>query len=437
MSAKQKKRALKKPEPTPGVAIPLGGILVMMGIGILLVLGARAGQGQVLHLMDLLPFGLWLVSALILTLFLRAGGYRGPGALPGMILILSAVGVLVRSRMEGSVEGLTGWNHLVQPLGFVWIWLGWLFSRRGRVSCMQPFWPLTYMLSLALLAGLFVMGTQFRGAMYGPGGMTPSEILKIFLPITLAGFFTSKAFDWTRRPCWNPPVGGLCLLGLGWAALSALLVLYKDMGLVLLLSVMLVVMLVAVTRSWSWLILFAGILAGSVWWVIEYMAHGARRFHSWLNLFADPTGANWQVLQGLTGLYAGGLSGTGLGGGQPDRLPIAGSDFVYAVYGEEMGYLGCLLLLALFAGLLRQTSLVANEQEEPFAGSLATGLAALLAAQVVVNIAGVVTLLPITGITLPYISQGGSSYWVISIQFGLLLGLADRTQGGKKAKGRR
>jgi cell division protein FtsW len=168
--------------------------------------------------------------------------------------------------------------------------------------------------------------------------------------------------------------------------------------------------------------------------VTRYMDHGARRLQAWMDPFADPTGSGWQVLQGLTGLYAGGLTGTGLGGGRPDRLPIAGSDFVYAVYGEELGYIGCVLLLGLFAQLILRSAAVANIQTDRFSGLLASGLAAVLAVQVVVNIAGVVTLLPITGITLPYISQGGSSIWVTSILFGLLLGMAEP---GEEKKGKR
>ncbi|MEX2606133.1 MAG: FtsW/RodA/SpoVE family cell cycle protein, partial [Kiritimatiellia bacterium] len=403
----------------------MGGILLLMGVGLLLVVGARAREGQTLHLMDLLPFALWLVSTLGLVLFLRIGGYRGSPALPGFILLLSAVGVLVRSRMEGSVEGVTGWSHLVQPLGFVWLWLAWWFSRRGRLKWLRPFWLPAFVLSLGIVAGVIALGSQFRGAMYGPGGMTPTELLKLLLPISLAGFFSWREAAWKNRPCWNPPVGRILLLGAGWAVLCGLLVIQRDLGLVLLLSLMLVVLVVSVTRSGSWFVLFAGVLAGSGWLILNHVAHGARRFHSWLDPFADPTGSGWQVLQGLTGLYAGGLTGTGLGGGQSERLPIAGSDFVYAVYGEEMGYLGCLLLLLLFAGLLREAARVANEQEDAFSGSVAVAVVALLAVQILVNIAGVVTLLPITGITLPYISQGGSSYWVTSVQFGLLLGMAD------------
>lgn len=417
-------------------SIPLTGIMLLFAAGMLLVLGVRSNAGQVLHLSDLLPFLLWVGSAFVLAGLLRMGQYRGGEALPGLILLLSAVGVLVRSRMEGSIDDLKGWRHLVQPLGFVWLWLAWVLSRNGRVRGLRFFWGLSFLASLAVLGGLIVLGSRFRGAFYGPGGLTPSELLKIFVPLTLAGFFSAGEDKWEGRSVWRPPLGQCVLLLTGSGLLCGLLVWQRDLGLVLLLSVTLVVMLIAITLSWSWGLLFMGAIGGAGWLVMRFMDHGARRLEAWMDPFADPTGSGWQVLQGLTGLYAGGLTGTGLGGGRPDRLPIAGSDFVYAVYGEELGYVGCLLLLILFLQLLRRSAAVANLQSDTFSGLLATGLVAVLAVQVVVNIAGVVTLLPITGITLPYISQGGSSIWVTSILFGLLLGLAEpgEVKGKKKRK---
>jgi cell division protein FtsW (lipid II flippase) len=434
MRAKKSQPQKKAAETATRSRIPLSGILMLFLAGMLLVLGVRATAGQVLHLSDLLPFGLWITSALLLVGFLRAGGYAGNPVLPGLILFLSAIGVLVRSRMEGSVDDLKSWRHLVQPLGFLWLWLSWVFSRQGRVKTLRFFWIPSFLLSLAVLGGLILLGSRFRGAFYGPGGLTPSELLKILMPLALAGFFAAGESKWQGRACWRPPVGQSFLLLCGWGLLCGLLVLQRDLGLLLLLSVTLVVVLIVATRSWSWGLVLVAAAGGAGWLVMRYMDHGARRLQAWMDPFADPTGSGWQVLQGLTGLYAGGLTGTGLGGGRPDRLPIAGSDFVYAVYGEELGYIGCVLLLGLFAQLILRSAAVANIQTDRFSGLLASGLAAVLAVQVVVNIAGVVTLLPITGITLPYISQGGSSIWVTSILFGLLLGMAEP---GEEKKGKR
>lgn len=430
MSAKRKSRKTAKKKSASGrkskspFFFP-GTLVVLMTAGMLLVLGARVLGGEQLGVYDLMPFALWTGSSLLLALLLRLGGYAGPRGLPAAILTLSAIGVLVRSRMSGSIEGLGGAALWIQPLGFVWIWLAWLASRRNRMEAWRSFGPAAYVLSLMVVGGLLVAGTRFRGAMFGPGGLTPSEILKLLIPVALAGFFAADLKKWHGRACWNPPPGPVLLLGGGWGVLCGLLVLQRDLGMVVLLSLMLMVLMVQVTRSWSWAWVGAGLVAGGAWLVWTYVAHGASRLQAWLDPFADPTGSGWQVLQGLSGLYAGGLSGTGFGEGEPDRLPIASSDFVYAVYGEELGFIGCVLLILLVAGLVKQASAAAVRNPNAFSSLLAIGLTAQLAIQFFVNIAGVVTLLPVTGITLPYISQGGSSFWVASLQFGLLLGIGD------------
>lgn len=401
------------------------GILLLMCCGVMLVLGSRAGEGQVLSWGDVLPFGVWLVSSLLLILFLYIFGFSGFSSLVSAILLLSGLGVLVRARMTGAVEGVGDMALWVQPLGFAWIFFTWLFFRKNRAEALKSFWPLAALLSPGLIGAVLALGSRFRGAMYGPGAMTPTELLKVTVPFALAGYFSHREALWKGRPCWNPPLASFLFLGIAWIVLCGLLVLQRDLGLLVLLSLTLAFMLMAVTHSSSWGLLTLAAGAGGLWAAAKVFAHGARRLEAWQNPFADPTGAGWQVLQGLSGLYAGGLAGTGLGAGRPDRLPIAGSDFVYAVYGEETGYIGCLLLLGLYGLLLRSGFRIASNQHQPFSYLLACGICASLAVQTLVNIAGVVTLLPITGITLPYISQGGSSFWVTSVQFGILLGLSE------------
>ena len=438
MSAKKKSRSKKKGtskkkasagKQTVSNPLPLWNLLLLMTAGLLLILSARSIGGEDLSSLDLLPFLLWGASAVLLTLLLKIGRYQGPSALPGAVLALSALGVLVRSRMSGSVEGFGGFSLWIQPLGFVWIWVAWLMSRRNRLETWKHFGGLAYLLSLGVIVGLLVLGTRFRGAMYGPGGLTPSELLKLFVPLALAGFFAGQQKKWKGKGFWNPPPFQFLVLGGGWILLCGLLVLQRDIGMVVLLSFMMMVMLVQVTHSWSWAVLSTAAMAGGGWLVWTFLSHGARRLEAWLDPFADPTGSGWQVLQGLSGLYAGGLAGTGIGEGEPDRLPIAASDFVYAVYGEELGFIGCVLLILLLAGLIKQCAMSSSRNPNAFSSLVAIGLTAQLAIQFFVNIAGVVTLLPVTGITLPYISQGGSSFWVASIQFGLLMGIGDLKKG--------
>lgn len=405
--------------------IRFGAISLWMFAAMALVLGARAAEGRPVYAFDLLPFGLWWAGAAAFAIALKLGRYRGVPALPGLTLMLSGIGVWARARIVGSVQE-AGWVDLVvYPFGFVWMILAWWMCRNGRARLLRPLAPLAYLLSLGVVGALLALGARFRGAMYGPGGMTPTELLKVLVPIALAGFFASREKLWKNRSLFRPPPGSLLVLGAATLALAALLVAQRDLGMGVLLGLTLTGVMVVATGRWSWAV-GAGVPVAALAVVVpRVFEHGARRFEAWLNPFADPTGAGWQVLQGLSGLFAGGLAGTGLGGGRPDRLPIAGSDFIYAVYGEEMGFLGCVLLLALYGAILRQGFRAAERATDSFSRLLAAGISLLLAAQVGVNIAGVVTLLPVTGIPLPFVSLGGSSAWVTSLQLGLLMALSE------------
>ncbi|MCC5843748.1 MAG: FtsW/RodA/SpoVE family cell cycle protein [Verrucomicrobia bacterium] len=404
------------------------GIVGLVTVAQVLVLSARAGEGRPLMMMDIWPYLFWLVSSAAVAVALKAARWRGSGALLAGIFLLSGLGVVVRSRMSGMSPGVTDMHVLIQPAGFALLFGAWFCFRRGRVELLRPFWGLSLLLMLGLAAGMLVLGARYRGGLYAPGGLTPTEILKLFAVLGLAGFFSRPNADWEGRGVFRPPLGDTFFLLVIWGSLAGMLVLHRDFGLFLLLSATALVMLMCATCRLSWGVAALAAMAGGVWAVLRYFAHGARRFEAFLDPFSDPTGSGWQVLQGLTGMYAGGLMGMGLGAGRPERLPIASSDFVYAVYAEDAGFVGSVLLLILFARIFRSGVRITRRQEEDFARLLGAGLVASLAVQTLVNIGGVVNVLPITGIPLPYISQGGSSYWVTSLHFGLLLALSDRAR---------
>lgn len=423
-----KKKAAKagRVKDTPKPVVYFLGTITLVFVAQLLVLGARAGEGRPLMLMDLWPFLLWLLSSAAVALSLKAARWRGSGVLLAGVFLLSGLGVVVRSRMSGMSAGVRDMHPLIQPAGFLLLFGCWFCFRRGRAGGLRPLWGLSLLAMLGLAAVMLVLGTRFRGGVYAPGGMTPTEVLKLFAVVGLAGFFSRPGLPWKGRSVFRPPPVDAFAFLLLWTALAGMLVLHRDFGLFLLLSATALIILMCATRRLSWGAAALAGIAGGVWIILRYFSHGARRFEAFLDPFSDPTGAGWQVLQGLTGLYAGGLTGMGLGAGRPDRLPIASSDFVYAVYAEDTGYIGSLLLLSLFAMLFRSGVRIVRLQDQEFERLLAAGLLASLAVQTLVNIGGVVNVLPITGVPLPYISQGGSSYWVTSIHFGLLLALSDR-----------
>lgn len=409
----------------PPVAF-FAGIVLLVTAAQLLVLSARVQEGRGVMMMDLWPYVLWVLSSAAIALALRLARWTGSGTLLGGIFLLSGLGVVVRSRMSGTFPGVTDMHVLIQPAGFVLLFLCWFFFRRDRMRLLRPFWGLALLLALGLAGAMLAVGSRYRGGVYAPGGMTPTEVLKLLVIVGLAGYFDRTADRWRGRSAFRPPVGGVLFLGMVWGLLAGMLVLHRDLGMVLLLSATALVMLMCVTERNSWGLLAAAGAGAGVWAVLRFFAHGARRLQSFLDPFSDPTGAGWQVLQGLSGIYAGGLTGVGLGEGRPERLPIASSDFVYAVFAEDAGFVGSVLLLLLFALIFRAGIRVTRLQEDVFLRLVGAGVVASLAVQTLVNIGGVVNVLPVTGVPLPYLSQGGTSFWVTSVHFGLLLALSDR-----------
>jgi cell division protein FtsW (lipid II flippase) len=198
-------------------------------------------------------------------------------------------------------------------------------------------------------------------------------------------------------------------LFLGWGASMAILILQRDMGMAGLLLATFALLLYAGTRRID---LVAGSLAvfgGVAVWVSHHYHYVSTRIAVWRNPFADPLGAGYQASQGYYSLAAGGVFGTGYRLGHPGFIPDAATDYVYAALSEEFGLIGAVIVLALFLLLVRRIIGIAAAQPDLYTRLLAAGLGATLGFQVFIIVGGVIGLFPLTGITLPFISYGGSS----------------------------
>ena len=352
----------------------------------------------------------------------------GMGGLDGLVDLGSLSGLAGPGDISG-LAGLAGLADYAFVVGFALLALLALGLGGGRYRTLGTgHWVWAWAgLSLLLVLVLLVTGQRFRGAVFGAGLLTPTELLKISFVLFSAAYIDreAKALSLWRfhdlLPPWRPL---LPLVGVG-AALLIMLLIQRDLGMVLLLGLTLPLLLVLGTGRWG----YAGyglVLASLLGWLLlGFFEHGERRIQAWLNPFQDPTGASWQVLQGLSGMHAGGLWGDGFGAGSPEYTPIAESDFIYAVIGEELGFVGTALALAFFLILILRGLQIAVRARSSFGLLLAAGLTTILAAQVVLNVGGVTSLLPLTGITLPFISQGGSSLVTAFALLGLLLAISD------------
>jgi cell division protein FtsW (lipid II flippase) len=194
-----------------------------------------------------------------------------------------------------------------------------------------------------------------------------------------------------------------------WVTSVGVMVFEKDLGTSLLLYASFLVVVYLATQRFSWVVIGLALFAlGSV--AAYFIFNHVRvRVQTWLDPFADPDGAGYQIVQSLFSFATGGVFGTGLGNGQPGTVPAASTDFIVAAFGEELGLVGLAGLLMLYTIVIIRGMRTAIAVRDSFGKLLAAGLASALAIQLFIVVGGVTNLIPLTGLTTPWMSYGGSS----------------------------
>jgi cell division protein FtsW (lipid II flippase) len=214
-----------------------------------------------------------------------------------------------------------------------------------------------------------------------------------------------------------------------WALSMAIIIFQRDLGTALLYFGLFVVMIYVATGRASWVVLGVGLfLAGGVI-AGQVLVYVNDRFTNWLDAFNpaiyDAQGGSYQLVQGLFGLANGGLIGTGLGQGRPDITPLAQSDYIIASLGEELGLAGLFAILALYLLFISRGLRISFAGQDDFGRLLGVGLSFTLALQCFIVIGGVTRVIPLTGLTTPFLAAGGSSLVANWIIVALLLRLSD------------
>ena len=282
-------------------------------------------------------------------------------------------------------------------------------------------WPL-YVLQIGLLALTLAIGTGVGGSArwipLGPLQFQFSELAKIMMIIVLANYLGSRQGRLTTLPS---ILGACVLVGPPWILVMA----QPDLGTSLVLLAILAGMLFMSGASLRWLaaIGVAVLAALPFVWNNVLRDYQQQRILSFLDPGRDVQGAGWQIQQALIAVGSGGSFGKGLTNGTQNQLnflPVQESDFVAAIYLEELGFLGGILLLVLFAALLWRILIGGWRSKDPFGTLFAAGLASMLLFQLTVNLGMVVGIMPITGIPLPFISHGGASLISIAVGLGIM-----------------
>lgn len=299
-------------------------------------------------------------------------------------------------------------------------------------------------LGLALTALTFIIGVnpEGSGARLWLGGLLgvflqPVEPLKLLLIIFLAAYLAER-----REQIFTPPSSRFTLhasrfpyflpLLLMWSFSLLLVIAQRDLGAgALFFGVFIVLLYLASNRAWVLGVGVGLLVLGGVgaFWLFDVVRV---RVEAWWNPWADPTGRSFQIVQALMALAAGGVAGTGPGLGAPTLVPVAHSDFIFAALAEEWGLAGMLAALSLLAALVLRGLHIALHARNPFNQLLAAGIATLTGLQTLLIIGGVIKVIPLTGVTLPFISYGGSSLVVQFVMVGLLLKLSDTQTNVKR-----
>lgn len=272
-------------------------------------------------------------------------------------------------------------------------------------------------LTFLLLASTLVLGRSIGGAKnwikLGFFTLQPSEFAKILYIMVSAYFLTTRE----KLVSFIPYL-------IYTAACVMLLVVEKDLGAGLLIALTFLVMFFAATGRTLLTLLGVGVLGGGAYASYKLFSHVQTRVQVWQDPWATYNGQGYQIVQGLLALASGGLFGVGLGRGMPEVIPVRESDYIFTVIGEEFGIIFGIIMILFYLVFIVRGILIALNARSTYDALLVFGCTAMLTLQSFIIIGGVIKLIPLTGVTLPYISYGGSSILSSMIQLGIIQGVA-------------
>ena len=271
---------------------------------------------------------------------------------------------------------------------------------------------------------LFIGGFSFQ----------PGEIAKIVIVLFLAGYLAQNremlsVFTWRVGPLNLPDVRTLLPLLLMWGVSLLVVVFEKDLGSALVFFFLFLVMLYVATGKKVYVLIGLALMAAGCVGAYFLFDHVQVRVSTWLDPFADAQNTGYQLTQAIYSIADGDLFGVGLGRGLADQIPVVESDFIFAAIAEELGLLGAAGLLLLFLLFAIRGFLTAARAKSDVSSFVAVGLTSMVVLQAFIIVGGVTRLIPLTGLTLPFISQGGSSLLASFVAVGFLLRCGDEGTG--------
>lgn len=366
-----------------------------------------------------------------------------PFVLP-IATLLTGLGIAMIYRID-IARNLTGWDaYSSKQLAWTAVSLAGAIALVIALRNYRVLFRYTYLFGLAgivllllpLVPGLRVT-TANADVWVSLGGFIsfqPGELAKICLAIFFAGYLVR-----TRESLASV---GTRLLGITWPRMRELgpvivvwlislgiIVSQRDLGTGMLIFGMFIAMLYVATGKTSWVLIGLALVAVGVFAATQVLSYVRGRFTNWLYAFdsdvVDPDGAGYQLQQGIFGLAHGGLLGTGWGQGRPEITPLAHSDYIIPSLGEELGLIGLFAILCLYMVFVSRGVRIGMAGQDDFGKLLATGLSFTIGLQVFIMVGGVTRVIPLTGLTTPFLAAGGSSLVANWLIVALLLRISD------------
>lgn len=419
--------------------------LIVLAMYVLVSLGDNASVPA-----NVLPFFGFVLGLLFVAHY--ATRKLAPNADPLLLplaLLLNGVGYVFIVRIAHDVKGardLPGLQANWTMLGVIAYSVTLFVLKRVRLLDRYRYTFMAagvFLLLLPLTPGL---GQEINGARIWIRalGMSfqPGEFAKLALAVFFASYLVEKR-ELLRLG--SIKVGRLHLpdpkhlgpVALAWGVSLLVLILERDLGSSLLFFALFVAMLWIATERAAYLLLGVLLFAGGALFSYQRFDHVHARVQAWLNPWADPKGKGFQPIEGLFSMAEGGLTGTGLGLGRPYKVPKVETDFIFSAIAEELGLVGASAILISYLLMVGSGFRVAMRVRAPFEKLLAAGLTTLLGFQAFIIIGGVTRVVPLTGITLPFVSYGGSSLLANYVLLAILVRISDEAGGPRRQKRKR
>lgn len=392
-------------------------------------------QGQPLNFNTLgVPIGIF-VAFVVAHLAMRK---LAPGADPAILPItfaLSGIGIAFVTRLRPELA--------VGQLMWLFVGVACMVAVMALVRNLDKLARYKYTLMLAgfilLVSPLLpFIGQEIYGSRIwlaiGPFSFQPGEVAKIAIVLFLAGYLAANremlsVFTWRVGPFNLPDARTLLPLLVMWLISIGIVAFEKDLGSALVFFFVFLVMLYVATGKKTYVIAGVLLMAAGAVGLYFVFDHIQVRVATWLDPFADAQNTGYQLVQTIYSLADGGLFGVGIGRGLAEQIPVVESDFIFAAIGEETGLLGAAGLLLLYLCFAIRGVVTAARAKSDVSSFTAIGLTSIIILQAFIIVGGVTRLIPLTGLTLPFVSQGGSSLLASFISVGLLMRAGDEGTG--------